>query len=134
GVRRRYQRLYRRGRSLRGTDQPRAAHRHRAARAGGVGAHHPRQARGARARPLAGDRMSVATAAKLIQPHGGRLVDHTGERRALEKLETLTLTGREVSDLDMRACEALSPVDGFMNPRDYDGGIDDLPLANGLPA
>jgi len=34
----------------------------------------------------------------LIAPHGGRLVDRTGERPAdVDSLETLTLTSRELS-------------------------------------
>ena len=55
--------------------------------------------------------MSVATETKLIAPHGGTLVDRTGERPDdVETLETLTLTSRELSDLDMLASGALSPA------------------------
>ena len=72
--------------------------------------------------------MSVTTDTKLIAPHGGELVDRTGERPAdLASLETLTLTSRELSDLDMLASGALSPLTGFMGrvgiyetlPRDH---------------
>jgi sulfate adenylyltransferase len=70
----------------------------------------------------------------LIKPHGGVLIDRTGERPDdLEALETLTLTSRELSDLDMLACGALSPLDGFMGADDYERVLEDMHLANGLP-
>jgi sulfate adenylyltransferase len=70
----------------------------------------------------------------LVQPHGGELVDRTGERPAdLDGLETLTLMPREVSDLDMLACGALSPLEGFMGREDYERVVDDMHLASGLP-
>ena len=43
--------------------------------------------------PARGDGMSVATETQLIAPHGGELVDRTGERPdGVDSLETLTLT------------------------------------------
>ena len=78
--------------------------------------------------------MSTATAETLIKPHGGELVDRTGERPDdLDSLEVVTLTSRELSDLDMLASGALSPLDGFMGPDDYERVLDDMHLANGLP-
>jgi sulfate adenylyltransferase len=78
--------------------------------------------------------MSVATETKLIAPHGGELVDRTGERPAdLDALETLTLTSRELSDLDMLASGALSPLAGFMGREDYESVLEHMRLANGLP-
>src|SRR5262249_57820912 len=78
--------------------------------------------------------MSGATETKLIAPHGGELVDRTGERPDdLESLETLTLTSRERSDLDMLASGALSPLTGFLNRDDYESVLEDMRLANGLP-
>ena len=69
----------------------------------------------------------------LIEPHGGTLVDRTGERPGdLDTLETITLTSREVSDLDMLASGALSPLEGFMGQEDYERVVDDMRLANGL--
>ena len=48
--------------------------------------------------------MSVLTESRLIAPHGGELVDRTGGRPdGVDALETLTLTSRELSDLDMLA-------------------------------
>jgi sulfate adenylyltransferase len=78
--------------------------------------------------------MNVATDTKLIAPHGGELVDRTGERPSdLDSLESLTLTSRELSDLDMVASGALSPLSGFMGRDDYDAVLDTTRLANGLP-
>jgi len=78
--------------------------------------------------------MSVATETKLIAPHGGELVDRTGERPDdLDSLETLELTSRELSDLDMLASGALSPLEGFMGRDDYERVLEDMRLAKGLP-
>ena len=43
--------------------------------------------------------------------------------------ETLTLTPREVSDLDMLASGALSPLEGFMGQEDYERVVEDMHLA-----
>jgi sulfate adenylyltransferase len=78
--------------------------------------------------------MSVATDTKLIAPHGGELVDRTGERPDdFDSLETLELTSRELSDLDMVASGALSPLTGFMGREDYESVLENMRLANGLP-
>jgi sulfate adenylyltransferase len=76
---------------------------------------------------------AVVATDTLIKPHGGTLVDRTGERPDdLDSLEVLTLTAREVSDLDMLASGALSPLEGFMGRRDYDSVVESMRLANGL--
>src|SRR5437764_264428 len=78
--------------------------------------------------------MSVATEARLIAPHGGELVDRTGERREdVESLETLTLSSRELSDLDMLASGGLSPLQGFMGREDYESVLESMRLSTGLP-
>ena len=78
--------------------------------------------------------MSVATEAKLIAPHGGLLVDRTRPRPdGVESLETLMLTSRELSDLDMLASGALSPLEGFMGRDDYESVLESMRLENGLP-
>jgi sulfate adenylyltransferase len=77
--------------------------------------------------------MAVATE-RLIRPHGGELVDRTGPRpEGVETLETFRLTARELSDLDMLACGALSPLEGFMNRADYDSVVEEMHLTGGLP-
>jgi sulfate adenylyltransferase len=78
--------------------------------------------------------VTTLATANLIRPHGGALVDRTGERPdGLDRLGTLTLTPRELSDLDMLACGALSPLEGFMGSDDYERVLEDMHLANGLP-
>jgi sulfate adenylyltransferase len=70
----------------------------------------------------------------LIAPHGGELVDRTGDRpEDLSSLDVVTLTSRELSDLDMLASGALSPLAGFMAREDYDRVVEEMRLANGLP-
>jgi sulfate adenylyltransferase len=76
----------------------------------------------------------VATQPHLIPPHGGYLVDRTGDRPDnVESLEQIPLTSRELSDLDMLASGALSPLEGFMGRDDYDRVLEELRLAKGLP-
>jgi sulfate adenylyltransferase len=76
----------------------------------------------------------------MIEPHGGKLIDRVispgeGEelmRRAFS-LPSLTLNGRETSDLRMISTGAFSPLEGFMNSADYRGVVEHSALANGLP-
>ena len=78
--------------------------------------------------------MSLATESQLVSPHGGELVDRTGERPDdLESLETIRLTPRELADLDMLASGALSPLTGFMSQADYERVVEEMRLASGLP-
>jgi sulfate adenylyltransferase len=77
---------------------------------------------------------TIAATQRLIQPHGGHLVDRLRERPdGVESLERLTLTSREVSDLEMIAVGALSPLEGFMGRDDHDRVVDEMRLANGIP-
>jgi sulfate adenylyltransferase len=70
----------------------------------------------------------------LIKPHGGTLVDRTGERPDdVDALEVVALTPREVSDLDMLASGALSPLEGFMGRADYERVVGEMRLGDGLP-
>jgi sulfate adenylyltransferase len=78
--------------------------------------------------------VSLATEHALIRPHGGELTARTGERPDdVESLEVLTLTARELSDLDMLASGALSPLAGFMGSADYERVVEEMRLASGLP-
>jgi sulfate adenylyltransferase len=78
--------------------------------------------------------VTVATSANLIEPHGGKLVDRSGSRPdGVERLEQIALTSRELSDLDMLASGALSPLEGFMARHDYERVVDEMRLGNGLP-
>jgi sulfate adenylyltransferase len=78
--------------------------------------------------------VSAVTTDQLIKPHGGELVDRTGERPDdVESLETVTLSPRELADLDMLASGALSPLQGFMSSADYERVVEEMRLASGLP-
>ena len=75
-----------------------------------------------------------------IPAHGGILVNrildgHDREMRLkhLSTLSKLTLNAREKSDLDMIACGALSPLEGFMGEQDYLSVVHHMRLKNGLP-
>jgi sulfate adenylyltransferase len=79
-----------------------------------------------------------------IAPHGGQLIDRTvtGAQRdqVLERAERAraahqyrTLTSVNLSDLEMLAVGAMSPLTGFMGKRDYESVVNDMRLANGLP-
>ena len=78
--------------------------------------------------------MTVTKTPQLIPPHGGVLVERTGERPDdLDSLERVPLTSRELSDLDMVASGALSPLEGFMGEADYERVVEEMHLSNGLP-
>lgn len=75
-----------------------------------------------------------------LLPHGGTLINRelTGNKRSeaeakANSLMKLTLSEREVSDLEMIATGALSPLEGFMTEKDYNSCLDQKRLANGLP-
>ncbi len=74
-----------------------------------------------------------------IAPHGGQLVNRAlrGSLReaALERAQgfrQVQLTRMAVSDLEMIAVGAFSPLTGFMTRDDYDSVIDHMRLSNGL--
>ena len=74
----------------------------------------------------------------MISAHGGKLINRllTGEARTkalaeAKGLAKIVLTPRELSDLDMIACGALSPLEGFMIKADYDSVVKKMRLANG---
>ena len=76
----------------------------------------------------------------LIEPHGGRLVNRIlegKERDAIsekaQKLKKTRLSDREISDLEMIAIGAFSPLEGFMKKGDYNSVMDNMKLLNGLP-
>ncbi len=77
---------------------------------------------------------------KQIAPHGGKLVNQVADVREkdeilanIQGLVRITLSEREISDLEMIAVGAFSPLTGFMCKEDYDGVLDSQRLANGLP-
>jgi sulfate adenylyltransferase len=78
--------------------------------------------------------VTVVETPTLIAPHGGRLVDRAGPRPdGVERLEQIPLTSRELSDLDLLASGALSPLEGFMGRNDYERVVEEMRLERGLP-
>jgi sulfate adenylyltransferase len=76
----------------------------------------------------------------MIKAHGGRLINRIAtdaeRERWLEELPNLqhvTLNNRELSDVEMIATGALSPLEGFMSQRDYEHVCEHGRLANGIP-
>ena len=71
---------------------------------------------------------------RLIKPHGGELVDRTGPRPDdVESLEMVTISSRELADLDMIASGALSPLRGFMGREQYESVLKTMRLPGGPP-
>jgi len=73
-------------------------------------------------------------------PHGGKLITRIlrGKDREMAELKArelkkIPLTQREVSDIEMIAIGALSPLEGFMCKDDYHSVVDTMRLTNGLP-
>src|SRR2546422_4524265 len=76
---------------------------------------------------------------KLIRPHGGTLVNRevTGAERerlieSAANMPALRLNAREISDLEMIATGAYSPLEGFMDRSDYGSVCANMRLANGI--
>ena len=76
----------------------------------------------------------------LIEPHGGHLVDRmaTGQDALIlaeqaKALPVVRLGMRPLSDLEMIAVGAFSPLSGFMTSADYEGVLHYMRLANSLP-
>jgi sulfate adenylyltransferase len=77
---------------------------------------------------------------ETIKPHGGVLINRIApesERAALEAraaaLPALALDERQISDLEMIAIGAFSPLEGFMTRADYTRVVEEMRLASGLP-
>ena len=72
-------------------------------------------------------------------PHGGILKDllardapmHDELEAEAEKLPAVTLTERQLCDLELILNGGFSPLEGFMNEEDYNGVVDNLRLASG---
>jgi sulfate adenylyltransferase len=76
----------------------------------------------------------------LIPAHGGTLVQRIcspAQREQFlaqgETLPALTLSDREISDLEMIAIGGFSPLTGFLGSADYRQVVESMHLVNGLP-
>src|SRR2546426_8989414 len=74
-----------------------------------------------------------------IPPHGGKLIDRVLHGEAREEaisrapsLRRIALNARTMSDLELIATGAYSPLEGFMGEADYRSVIHDMRLAGGL--
>ncbi|MGH2449028.1 MAG: sulfate adenylyltransferase [Chloroflexota bacterium] len=74
------------------------------------------------------------------EPHGGVLVDRFVEgeaaaelQAAAASLQTIELSERDLSDVEMIAIGGYSPLTGFMTREDYEPVVETMRLANGLP-
>lgn len=77
---------------------------------------------------------------ETIKPHGGRLVNRIADAQSREdwlqkagSLPKVQLNDREISDINMIAVGAFSPLEGFMSAADYHSVVDRMRLANDLP-
>ena len=75
-----------------------------------------------------------------IPPHGGRLIDRIlrgdalrDARERIGSLKRIALNARMMSDLELLAVGAYSPLQGFMGEKDYRAVLHGMRLADGLP-
>src|SRR2546423_14915317 len=78
--------------------------------------------------------------ATQVAPHGGRLVDRVLRGGALvaardraASLKRISLNARMMSDVELLAVGAYSPLEGFMDRANYERVLGDMRLVNGLP-
>ena len=76
----------------------------------------------------------------IIQPHGGKLVNRLlqgkDREQALVKarsIKSIKVSSRIISDIELIAVGAFSPIEGFMGKEDYDSVIENMRLKDGLP-
>lgn len=75
----------------------------------------------------------------MIKPHGGELINRYAEGKHREELiekagylPSITLDDKNISDLEMIATGAMSPLIGFMKQTDYLAVVNNMHLASGL--
>ena len=80
------------------------------------------------------------TQSKLVPPHGGKLVDRMASAADVQKLKdaagsmpSITMSAKQVCDLEMIAIGAFSPLEGFVGPEDFASICTDMRLSDGTP-
>lgn len=75
-----------------------------------------------------------------IAPHGGHLINRIaspGQKQEFldqaDSLPRIQLTERSLSDLILIAIGGFSPLNGFMEQKDYEPVVTDMRMANELP-
>jgi len=67
-------------------------------------------------------------------PHGGKLVNRIDLSKPIDYSNvSIEISNQELSDLELIANGAYSPLLGFMNSSDYESVVHNLRLSNGLP-
>jgi len=67
-------------------------------------------------------------------PHGGKLINRIDVHFSKEYIRnSVELSKLELSDLELIANGAYSPLEGFMEKKDYDSVVEKMRLSNGLP-
>src|SRR3954463_4061913 len=67
-------------------------------------------------------------------PHGGKLINRIEVHFSKEYIRnSVELSKLELSDLELIANGAYSPLEGFMEKKDYDSVVEKMRLSNGLP-
>ncbi len=84
--------------------------------------------------------MVMSAIKETIAPHGGQLINRiaTAAEKAefmaqADSLPRVTLDRRATSDLVMIAIGGFSPLQGFMEQKDYENVVDNMRLVNGIP-
>ena len=74
----------------------------------------------------------------LTDPHGGSITELFAGSERVEILKnesvnfpSITLTARQLCDLELLLCGGFSPLKGFLNQRDYDGVLEHMRLSCG---
>lgn len=76
---------------------------------------------------------------QLVPPHGSRLVNRLAPAERVDELlerarglPSVRLSPRDLSDLELMAVGTFSPLEGFMNSRQYRSVVEDMRLPDGL--
>ena len=72
----------------------------------------------------------------LVPPHGGKLVDRMLktplDKKYLDSLEKVNLDENLQMDVEQIALGTFSPIEGFMDKKDFQGVLNDMRLASGV--